>query len=79
MKASYTVKSDGKWYHKGDEIPSPDTAKSQKDTEYTKNKIMFMKTADLRELALKEGVNEEFANSANSTELRKKLMEHFGL
>ena len=46
-----------------------------KETEYTKTEINRMSTADLRELAEKNGLD----NLLSGAELKKLLIEHYGL
>ena len=46
-----------------------------KETEYTKTEINRMATADLRELAEKNGLD----NSLSGAELKKLLINHYGL
>ena len=46
-----------------------------KETEYTKTEINRMSTADLRELAEKNGLD----NSLSGAELKKLLINHYGL
>ena len=46
-----------------------------KETEYTKTEINRMPTADLKELAEKNGLD----NSLSGAELKKLLIEHYGL
>ena len=48
---------------------------SSKETEYTKTEINRMSTADLKELAEKNGLD----NSLSGAELKKLLIEHYGL
>ena len=47
----------------------------EKETEYTKTEINRMSTADLRELAEKNGLD----NSLSGAELKKLLINHYGL
>lgn len=44
---------------------------------YTKSEIQRMTTADLQNLAAAEGINDAYETSGN--ELKKILIEHFGL
>ena len=46
-----------------------------KETEYTKTEINRMSTADLKELAEKNGLD----NSLSGAELKKLLINHYGL
>lgn len=45
--------------------------------QYTKSDIQRMSTADLQNLAAEEGIKDAFETSGN--ELKKILIEHFGL
>ena len=50
-------------------------SKETKDAEYTKTEINRMSTADLKELAEKNGLD----NSLSGAELKKLLINHYGL
>ena len=64
-----------------DEIPFSDNdIESEGDSavkQYTKSEIQRMSTADLQNLAAAEGIENAFETSGN--ELKKILVEHFGL
>lgn len=82
MIAEYTIKMYGKWYHAGDELPSP-AVSSFPETEdsnlpsYTKTEINRMSTADLRTMAARTGV--EGAAEMTGAELKQYFISLFGL
>lgn len=91
-KYPYIVIHNGKWYQSGEEVPEIHTAENkeplpfsddstafgiQEDKVYTKTDINNMKTADLQELAAKQGI--ENAYDTSGSKLKKILVEHFGL
>lgn len=82
MIAEYTVKMHGKWYHAGDELPSP-AVSTVEDTEnaglpsYTKTEINRMSIADLRALAEKTGV--DGGSEMTGAELKQYFISLFGL
>lgn len=78
MTARHSVKIDGTWYRAGEELPEQKAPDDPPAENYTKGKIMFMKTEDLRELATKEGVTSE-PEKLSASELRKMLLKHFGM
>lgn len=53
----------------------PEESTEAMETEYTKTEINRMPTADLKELAEKNGLD----NSLSGAELKKLLIEHYGL
>ena len=53
----------------------PEESTEATETEYTKTEINRMSTADLKELAEKNGLD----NSLSGAELKKLLIEHYGL
>ena len=53
----------------------PEESTEAKETEYTKTEINRMSTADLKELAEKNGLD----NSLSGAELKKLLINHYGL
>ena len=53
----------------------PEESTETTETEYTKTEINRMSTADLKELAEKNGLD----NSLSGAELKKLLIEHYGL
>lgn len=76
MIAEYTVKRNGKWYKAGEEIP--DVVPGEKSSGgYTKTEINRMSTADLQSLASEHGI--EGADEISGSELKRILIEHFGL
>lgn len=91
MKATHTIKINGRWYKAGETIPalqSLEVTTPYEMTEevvdlpkevatYTKSDILQMKVAELKGLAEKEGF--ENAQSLNGADLKKLLVEHFGL
>lgn len=83
MVAKHSVKVNGKWYRAGEDIfpAEPQKNKSeQKKTEqpqYTKTDINRMSTAELQSLAAEVGIENAFDKSGG--ELKKLLIEHFGL
>lgn len=92
MKYDHMVKVNGVYYQAGQEVPgnqmaeekeplpfSDDdiTLETKEDRIYTKTDINSMKTADLQDLAAKEGI--ENAYDTSGSELKKILSEHFGL
>lgn len=83
MVAKHSVKVDGKWYRAGDEISPAESQRNeseQKKTEqpqYTKTDINRMTTAELQSLAAEVGIENAFDTSGG--ELKKLLIEHFGL
>lgn len=83
MKADCTMKINGVWYKAGDEIPeknnSPVSFNSATSSEkaYTKTEINRMSTADLQTLATEQGI--ENADEVSGSELKKMLIEKFGL
>ena len=82
MKYPYIVNKNGVWYPSGADVPE-DTSPITTDnlTEklvhngYTKTEINRMSTADLKELAEKNGLD----NSLSGAELKKLLINHYGL
>ena len=78
MIAKYSVKVGGKWYRAGEEISPAKTNKEvEENIEYTKTEINRMSTAELKELAGKEGI--DGAEDMTGTDLKKALIEHYGL
>ena len=82
MKADCTMKINGVWYKAGDEIPEGNSSVSfssatPSDKSYTKTEINRMSTADLQSLAAEQGI--ENANEISGAELKKLLIEKFGL
>ena len=78
MVATHSVKTNGKWYKAGEEIsPAKPQNKETEQTQYTKTDINRMTTAELQGLADKVGIKNAFETSGG--ELKKLLIEHFGL
>ena len=78
MIAKYSVKVGGKWYRAGEEISPAKTNKEVgENIEYTKTEINRMSTAELKELAGKQGI--DGAEDMTGTDLKKALIEHYGL
>ena len=84
MEYPYIVNKNGVWYPSGADVPE-DTSPITTDnlTEklvhngYTKTEINRMSTAELQELALENGIGG--ANEMTGAELKKVLIEKFGL
>ena len=84
MKYPYIVNKNGVWYPSGADVPediSPITTDNLTEklvrNEHTKTEINRMSTAELQELALENGI--EGANEMTGAELKKVLIEKFGL
>lgn len=89
MIFKHQVKYNGIYYPAGADVPvgvkpvadkvveQPKVEEQPKDDELTKTDINRMKVAELEALATKEGV--AFAEDATGSELKKLLIEHFGL
>lgn len=94
MVYDHMVKANGKYYQAGEDVPKikyeaegeNSLPFSDKDIEleensagkqYTKSEIQRMNTTDLQSLASKQGIENAFEMSGN--ELKKMLVEHFGL
>lgn len=93
MTYDHMVKVNGKYYQTGEEVPNiknmaMDTSslpysdseiefESQKYRQYTKTDINGMSTAELQNLAAEEGIENAYETSGR--ELKKVLIEHFGL
>lgn len=88
-KYPYIVNKNGKWYPAGSEVPE-DTEKFKKNKEeildltkeeqvkkYTKTEIFHMSTVDLQVLAKEQGIKD--AEEKTGSELKKLLVQHFGL
>ena len=80
----YIVNKNGVWYPSGADVPE-DTSTITTDNlteklvrnEHTKTEINRMSTAELQELALENNI--EGANEMTGAELKKVLIEKFGL
>ena len=77
MIAQNTMKMNGKWYKAGEEISLAKPHEEVKQNQYTKTDINRMSTAELQALAADIGI--ENASGTNGGELKKLLIEHFGL
>ena len=83
MTFGHKVKYNGKWYMPGEKIAEVEKSASSfsentnlsAEKSYTKTEINRMSTADLKELAEKNGLD----NSLSGAELKKLLIEHYGL
>lgn len=84
MEYPYIVNKNGVWYPAGADVPE-DTSTITTDNlteklvrnEHTKTEINRMSTAELQELALENDI--EGANEMTGAELKKVLIEKFGL
>lgn len=77
MIAQNTMKMNGKWYKAGEEISLAKPQEEVKQNQYTKTEINRMSTEELQELALENGI--DGANEMTGAELKKVLIEKFGL
>ena len=77
MIAQNTMKINGKWYKAGEEISLAKPQEEVKQNQYTKTDINRMSTAELQALAAEIGIDN--ASGTNGGELKKLLIEHFGL
>lgn len=85
MIATHSVKYNGVWYHAGEEIKEVGTQSASNtsqgtnppENKYTKTEINRMSTADLQTLATEQGI--ENAGEINGADLKKLLIERFGL
>lgn len=83
MIATHSIKHDGVWYKVGDEVPEsnsnsvPSDFMNPPEKPYTKTEINRMSTADLKKLASENGI--ENATEINGSDLKKMLIEKFGL
>lgn len=81
MKYPYIVNVGGKWYEAGTEVPAFSIADNNKvetkDAKYSKTDIQRMSTEQLRALSVAEGI--ENAEETSGNQLKKMLVEHFGL
>ena len=74
MKATHTIKRNGKWYNAGQEVPED---KQGTSFAYTKTDINRMSTADLQALASENGIAN--ADSFSGADLKSMLIEKFDL
>ena len=79
MKYPYIVGKNGVWYPAGTEVPedNPNTKTENGQNQYTKTEINRMSTAELQAFAADIGI--ENASGTSGGELKKLLIEHFGL
>ena len=77
MIAQNTMKMNGKWYKAGEEISLAKPQEEAKQNQYTKTESNRMTTAELQELALENDI--DGADEMTGTELKKVLIEKFGL
>lgn len=77
MIAQNTMKMNGKWYKAGEEISLAEPQTGEKQNQYTKTEINRMSTAELQALALENGI--DGADGMTGADLKKVLIEHFGL
>ena len=79
MKYPYIVNKNGVWYPAGTEVPEdiPTQNVAEEKNQYTKTEINRMSTAELQELALENDI--DGANEMTGAELKKVLIEKFGL
>ena len=77
MIAQNTMKMNGKWYKAGEEISLAEPQVELKQNQYTKTEINRMSTAELQALALENGI--DGADGMTGADLKKVLIEHFGL
>lgn len=78
MKYPYIVNKNGIWYPAGAEVPQEINIQEEKqEKKYTKTEISRMNVAELKELAIEIGV--ENVSETSGSELKKILIEHFGL
>lgn len=77
MKYPYIVNKNGVWYPAGAEVPEGAAPQESDQKQYTKTDINRMSTAELQALAADIGI--ENASGTNGGELKKLLIEHFGL
>ena len=75
MKYPYIVNKNGIWYPSGAEVP--EEIKPHEQKRFTKSSINRMSTAELQALAAESDI--ENASETSNGELKKLLIEHFGL
>ena len=85
-KYPYIVNKNGVWYPAGAEVPedskalknnTDDEKTEEKEVQYTKTDINRMPVAELREMAMRTGV--EGADTWSGAELKEYLITIFGL
>ena len=85
MRATHSIKINGKWFKAGEELPALNSAKEPEvktpDTEekksYKKSDIFRMPTAELQALAESEGIKN--ATELTGSELKTILVKNFNL
>ena len=81
MTFDHKVKYNGKWYLPGETIPEgtfvKETTEKIDAVSYTKTEINRMSTADLKALAGNENISD--VSKMTGAEIKKSLIEHFGL
>ena len=81
MTFAHKVKYNGKWYLPGETILEDTFVEKVEekvvDVSYTKTEINRMSTADLKALAEKENIPN--ASEMTGADIKKCLIEHFGL
>lgn len=79
MKYPYIVGKNGVWYPAGTEVQEDNqNAKAENgQNQFTKTEINRMSTAELQVLALENGI--DGADGMTGADLKKVLIEHFGL
>ena len=87
MKYPYIVNCGGVWYSAGTEVPAVNNQAPQKQIEkiseektahqFSRSEIQKLSTAELKELAIKEGIVD--AEKTSGSQLKKILIEHFEL
>ena len=88
MKFSHLVKYNGQYYPAGADVPVGDNPVKEvvekdanpiveKQPQYTKTEINRLSTAELKSLALKQGIDS--AEEMTGADLKKVLIEKFGL
>ena len=88
MKFSHLVKYNGQYYPAGSDVPVGDNPVKEvvekdvkpiveKQPQYTKTEINRLSTAELKSLALKQGIDN--AEEMTGADLKKVLIEKFGL
>lgn len=84
MRATHSIKINGKWFKAGEELPALNehhTERKEKTLDgkksYRKSDISKMPAAELQELAESEDI--ENATELTGSELKKSIIEKYGL
>lgn len=79
MEYPYIVNKNGVWYPAGADVPedNQNTKERNEQNKHTKTEINRMSTAELQDLALENDI--DGANEMTGAELKKVLIEKFGL